>query len=212
MPAGSVSRVPVTDDSTSGKTRVPRPSKPPAKTARKTPRCERSPVRGKFTSAWRRNVADRWVVHWRVQDRLPWSEIVARDGRAERTLRAVVDDYLENVQEGDFVRPLGRDPIELVESMLNELAIMRDTVQAIVASSENEAVIVAAVREWRRIVKEVRELLQATGKLPRDLSVLRHLVEVRELSDVLDGLLDRLESGDITPQAVRTEVARTTTS
>lgn len=147
------------------------------------------------------------MIHWRLVERLPWSEIVARDGRAERTLRAVVDDYLENVREGDAVRPLERNPIELVEALLNELAIVRDTMVGLVNTSGDERVIVAAGREWRGVMKEVCELLQAVGKLPRDLSVLRHLVEVRELADVLDLVLDQLEAGTITPAQVRARVA-----
>ncbi len=164
-------------------------------------------MRGKIKSGWRRNVADRWVIHWRVAERLPWSEIVARDGRAERTLRGVVNDYLKHVEEGDFMRTLDRDPVELVESMLSELTVMRDTMVGLVQSSDNEAVVVAAGREWRRLVKEVRELLQAVGKLPRELGTMRHLVEIRELADVLGRLLDGLEEGTVTPQEVRMQVA-----
>jgi hypothetical protein len=109
-----------TGKSTSGITRkrasVSSSPKPPAQTARKTPRSARSASKGRFKSGWEKNVADRWTIHWRVVERLPWSEIVKRDGRSERALRAVVDDYLEHVQEGDAVRPLERDPVELVES------------------------------------------------------------------------------------------------
>jgi hypothetical protein len=181
-----------------------RTTKPPAK----KPRARAKRARGqKETSGWRRNVADRWVIHWRVFERMPWKEIVARDGRQERTLRRVVDDYLKHVEEGDFMRTLDRDPIELIESMLNELTVMRDVMVGLVQSSDQEAVVVAAGREWRRLVKEVRELLQGIGKLPHELGTMRHLVEVRELADVLDRLLDRLEAGTITPQELRAQVA-----
>lgn len=150
---------------------------------------------------------DRWVIHWRVFEGLGWSEIVKKDGRQERTLRRVVDDYLKNVEDGDAVKPLERDPLDIIESMVSELAIMRDTMQALVARSDDEKTVVAGVREWRRLVKEVRELLQGVGKLPRELGTLRHLVEVRELSEKLDGWLDRLEDGRITPQELRAQVA-----
>jgi len=164
-------------------------------------------VKGKITSGWRRNVMDRWVIHWRVFEKQPWAEIVKRDGRQRRTLERVVDDYLKHVEEGDAVRPLDRDPVELIESMLNELTVMRDTMAGLVQTSEHEAVVVAAGREWRRLVKEVRELLQGVGKLPHELGTMRHLIEVRELADVLDRLLDRLEAGTITPQELRAQVA-----
>ncbi|MGA9876457.1 MAG: hypothetical protein WBQ21_11680 [Solirubrobacteraceae bacterium] len=167
---------------------------------------ERSPSKRKIKSAWRRNVADRWVIHWRTQDRLPWAEIVARDGRSERALRKVVTDYMENVEEDDFVRPLERDPVELVEGLLSELMIMRDTMVAIVQSEEQAAVVVAATQEWRRLIKEVRELLQAAGLLPRDLGRLRNLLEARELADMLDRTLDELEAGTVSPAQVRTRV------
>lgn len=181
--------------------------KPPAKAARKMPRSARSAGKGRFKSGWEKNVADRWVIHWRAVERLPWSEIVERDGRSERALRAVVDDYLEHVQEGDAVRPLERDPVELVEALLNELTIVGDTMVGLIQSSEDERVIVAAAREWRHVEKELRELLQGVGKLPRDLGTLCHLVEVRELSDALDGMLTALEAGTITPEQVRARVA-----
>jgi hypothetical protein len=38
-----------------------------------------------------------------------------------------VDDYLEHVQEGDAVRPLEQNPIDLLAAMLDRLTIMRDT-------------------------------------------------------------------------------------
>ena len=158
-------------------------------------------------SGWRRNVADRWVIHWRVFEKQPWKAIVAKDGRQERTLRRVVDDYLANVESGDAVRPLERDPLDLIESMVNELMVMRDTMLGIIQSSADERVTVTAAREWRRLVKEVRELLQGVGKLPRELGTMRHLVEVRELSDMLDRSLDRLEAGEISAQELRAQVA-----
>jgi hypothetical protein len=195
-------------DSTSGGSASQRPSKPPAEKATKTPRSERSAVRGKFTSAWRRNVADRWVIYWRLTSRLPWAEIVARDGRSERTLRGVVEDYLENVQEGDAVRPLERDPVALVESMLAELELMRDTLAAITRTNENDAVVVAAVREWRRLARDVRELLQAVGVLPRELPTLRYTLELREAAKLLSRLLAGLEDGSQTPAAITEHMER----
>ena len=138
---------------------------------------------------------------------MPWSEIVKRDGRSERALRAVVNDYLEHVQEGDAVRPLEQDPIDLLASLLNELTIMRDRMVAMAMESTNEPVVIGATREWRCVVKEIRELLQAVGKLPRELGTMRHLVEVREMAKVLDGLLDGFEAGEIRRQEVRAQLA-----
>lgn len=153
-------------------------------------------------------MADRWVIYWRTQERLSWAEIVARDGRSERTLRGVVEDYLENVQEGDAVHPLDRDPVELVESMLSELALMRDTLAEISRTNENDAVVVAAVREWRHLARDVRDLLQAVGVLPRELGTMRFTLEVRAMAELLDGLLDGLEDGTVNPAHVREEVCR----
>lgn len=181
--------------------------KPPAKTARKTPRSARSAGKGRFKSGWEKNVADRWTIHWRVFEKLSWAVITARDGRSERALRAVVDDYLKHVQEGDAVRPMERDPIELIESLLSELSIVRDAMVGVMQTTEDERVVVVAGREWRRLLKELRELLQAVGKLPRDLGSLRYLIEVRELSEMLDKTLDELEAGSITPGQVRVRVA-----
>jgi hypothetical protein len=181
--------------------------KPPAKTARKTPRSARSASKGRFKSGWEKNVADRWVIHYRLIERLPWSEIVERDGRSERALRAVVNDYLEHVQEGDAVRPLEHDPVELVESMLSELIVMRDTMVGLVRSSDNDRVVVAAMREWRRLARDVRELMQAAGVLPREFGTMRFTLEVREAAELLGGLLDGLEDQSVTPQEVRAKVA-----
>src|ERR1700733_7340799 len=160
--------------------------KPKARTKSPKPPAKKAPAgrrRGeKMPSGWRRNVADRWVIHWRVFEKQPWKAIVAKDGRQERTLRRVVDDYLANVESGDAVRPLERDPLDLIESMVNELMVMRDTMLGIIQSSADERVTVTAAREWRRLVKEVRELLQGVGKLPRELGTMRHLVEAGEIS------------------------------
>jgi hypothetical protein len=67
-------------------------------------------------------------------------------------------------------------------------------------------VIVAATREWRHAEKELRDLLIAVGKLPRELSTLRHLVEVREMADLLGRLLDRFEAGEIGAGDVRAQI------
>lgn len=147
------------------------------------------------------------MIHWRVFEGESWESIAKRDGRTVRAVEKVVSDYLANVEEGDVVKPLERDPIVLIEGLLNELTVVRDVMVGLVEHSDDERVIVAAGREWRRVMKEARELLQAVGKLPRDLSVLRHLVEVRELSDMLDRVLDQLEAGTITPAQVRARVA-----
>jgi hypothetical protein len=77
-------------------------------------------------------------------------------------------------------------------------------------STENELVIVAAAREWRHVEKELRDLLIAVGVLPRDLWKLRHVIEVREAADVLEGLLDGLEDGSLTAQQVRARIAEWT--
>lgn len=182
--------------------------KPPAKTARKTPRTARSAKRGRFKSGWEKNVADRWAIHARVFERLPWSEIVERDGRSERALRAVVNDYLEHVQEGDAVRPLELDPIDLLTAMVDRLTIMRDTMAGLMQSTDNELVIVAAAREWRHAEKELRDLLMAVGKLPRDLGKIAFALEAREAADLLDRLLDGLEDGTLSPTQVREHVCR----
>ncbi|MGA8364510.1 MAG: hypothetical protein WB709_08310 [Solirubrobacteraceae bacterium] len=203
--------MPATGKSSSGIKRkrasVSSSPKPPAKTARKTPRTARSAKKGRFKSGWEKNVADRWVIHQRLMERLPWSEIVERDGRSERALRAVVDDYLEHVQEGDAVRPLEQDPIDLLAATLDRLGIMRDTMVGLMQSTENELVIVAAAREWRHVEKELRDLMIAVGVLPRDLWKLRHVIEAREAADILDGLLDDLEDGSLTAQQVRARIA-----
>ena len=141
-------------------------------------------------------------------ERLPWSEIVKRDGRSERSLRAVVNDYMEHVQEGDAVRPLEQDPIDLLAAMLDRIAIMRDTMAGLVQSTENELVIVAAAREWRHAEKELRDLLMAVGKLPRDLGKIAFALEAREAADLLDGLLGGLENGSYTPAHVREQIAQ----
>jgi hypothetical protein len=206
-----VSSVAATGKSASGITgkraSVSSSPKPPAKAARKTPRSARSANKGRFKSGWEKNVADRWVIHWRLIERLPWSEIVKRDGRSERALRAVVDDYLEHVQEGDAVRPLEQDPLVLLSAMLDRLAIMRDAMAGLMQSTESELVIVAAAREWRHVEKELRDLMIAVGVLPRDLWKLRHLIEAREAADLLDRLLNQLEAGEITAAGVREGIA-----
>jgi hypothetical protein len=181
--------------------------KPPAKTARKTPRSARSASKGRFKSGWEKNVADRWTIHWRLIERLSWGEIVQRDGRSERALRVVVDDYLEHVQEGDAVRPLEQDPLDLLAAMVDRLTLMRDTMAGLVQNSENELVIVAAAREWRHGEKELRDLLLAVGKLPRDLGRIAFALEAREAARLLDRLLDELESGEIGPAGVRERMA-----
>lgn len=72
---------------------------------------------------------------------------------------------------------------------------MRDTLAEILRTNENDTGVVAAVREWRRLARNVRELLQTVGVLPRELGTMRFTLEVREMAELLDGLLDGLEDG-----------------
>jgi hypothetical protein len=144
----------------------------------------------------------------RVIERLPWSEITLRDGRTERQLRRIVADYEKRADDGGLVAAsdLKRDPVQLIEAAIERLAMLRDAVVGIMLDASTDAMALGAARTWLAVEREYIELLQAVGKLPKELGTFRHLLDVRELATQLDRLLDGLESGELTPAAVRTQV------
>jgi len=145
-------------------------------------------------SAWQRQLRDRQVIHWRLFERLPWSVVAKRDGRTERQLRRVVDDYQRHVEDCDLAfSPLERDAVELVRMALDRLEIVRDTLTSIAANAETDAVAVGALRTALHAEAQVLELLQAVGKLPYDLGQMHRVIEERQLAE---GMLAAMEVFD----------------
>ena len=144
----------------------------------------------------------------RLIERLPWAEITLRDGRTERQLRRIVADYEKRTGDDGLVAAsaLQRDPVQLIEAELDRLEMLRDAVVAIMLDASTDAVALGATRTWLAIEGQYIGLLQAVGKLPKELGTFRHLLDVRELATQLDRLLDGLESGERTPAEARAQV------
>jgi hypothetical protein len=159
-------------------------------------------------SPWRRQLRDRQVIAMRLIERLPWAEITLRDGRTERQLRRIVADYEERAGDDGLVAAsaLQRDPVQLIEAELDRLEMLRDSVVGIMLDASTDAVALGAARTWLAVEQQYVQLLQAVGKLPKELGTFRHLLDVRELAIQLDRLLDGLESGERTPAEARAQV------
>jgi hypothetical protein len=140
------------------------------------------------------------VVRDRLEAELPWEEIAKRNGINARHCREVVRSWL-----GEAGPTADEDPIKVVDDLLRGYStdLWELTEAANAAWDErNVAAVIAAVRSRMEVRNKAVELLQATGRLPKDLGRLRVEVDVRWLTEVILEIFARHQ----VPAAARREL------
>jgi hypothetical protein len=84
---------------------------------------------------------------------------------------------------------VGRDPIQIVHSMLDRLESWVEQLAEVADSSETDTIKIAAVNAQLNALTRTAELMQATGILPHDLGTLRLELDVQTLAVKLVSVL-----------------------
>jgi hypothetical protein len=97
-----------------------------------------------------------------------WMTIAANYGLSERQCQQILADY-----RASHPRLRQRDPIEIVDDMLDHYQGAQEELAEISATSKHDATRVGAIRTRLDALAAQASLLRAVGVLPRDLGVLR---------------------------------------
>lgn len=76
-----------------------------------------------------------------------------------------------------------RDPVEIVEDMLAEYQAAMDDLGEVALSTTYDAVKVGAIRQRMACMRDMRELMQETGTLPKDLGQLKLSLELNVIAE-----------------------------
>jgi hypothetical protein len=83
-----------------------------------------------------------------------------------------------------------RDPATVVADMLDELQAISEQLAEIADSTANDAVRVGAIGRRLTVLRETRELMQATGVLPNDLGQLAVAIDLKAAADRMVAALE----------------------
>jgi hypothetical protein len=108
---------------------------------------------------------------------LSWATIAENYGLSERQCQAILADY-----RASHSRLRERDPIEIVDEMLDRYEAAQEELALVSATTEHDATRVGAIRTRLHALEAAAKLLMLVGVLPRDLGVLRHDLDVQQLA------------------------------
>ena len=115
-----------------------------------------------------------------------WTTIAANYGLSERQCQNVLADY-----RASHPRLRERDPIEILDDMLDHYQGAQEELAEISATSKHDATRVGAIRTRLEALAAQASLLRAVGVLPRDLGVLRADIDVQAMAGQANDVLDR---------------------
>ena len=119
---------------------------------------------------------------------LSWATIAATHELSERQCQTILADY-----RGSHPRLRERDPIEILNDMLDRYEAAQEELALVSATTKHEATRVGAIRTRLDALAAQTKLLIAVGVLPRDLGVLRHDIEVRAIAGEMVAVLTKFE-------------------
>lgn len=123
-----------------------------------------------------------------------WKDIAAEAGitmdSAKKAVRAL--------RESGIKHGIKDDPVKIIERYFEEFQLSVGGFEVIAVQALKENNLTAAVGA-KRSANEAREkvlaLLQMTGRMPQDLSALRHLIDLRAIAVRMLDVMDRFEEG-----------------
>jgi len=92
---------------------------------------------------------------------------------------------------------LDQDPMEIIQNLLEQISASAGDLElmAVAYSEAHPSAAVGAKKAAHEARRDLASLLQATGKLPKELGTLRHLVDVRAVAvQIITGLDEFLEA------------------
>ena len=108
---------------------------------------------------------------------LSWPTIAARYELTERQCQHVLADF-----RASHPRLRERDPIEIVDDMLERYEAAQEELALVSATTNHDATRVGAIRTRLAALEAQANLLMLVGVLPRDLGQLRHDLDVQQLA------------------------------
>jgi len=150
---------------------------------------EKRPERSKRLSAAQMVARDSLIVQ-RVAQGWSWPAIA---GEANLSISAAQRAHAARVREAPF--RLGADPVKVVENIFTAYQLSIGDFEAIASAAleKNQLAVAVGAKKGANDAREkVVLLLQATGRLPQDLTALRHLIDIRAIAvrmlDAVDSL------------------------
>ena len=117
---------------------------------------------------------------------LSWATIAGTYELSERQCQQILEDY-----RASHPRLRQRDPLELLDELLDGYQGAQEELAEISATSKHDATRVGAIRTRLDALAAQTNLLMLVGVLPRDLGQLRHDLDVRELARKTIAVFDR---------------------
>ncbi len=134
---------------------------------------------------------------------LSWTTIAGSFGLTERQCQNILADY-----RASHPRLRERDPIEIVDEMLDRYEAAQEELALVSATTKHDATRVGAIRTRLGALEAQANLLMLVGVLPRDLGVLRTDIDAQAMAgqaiDVLNRFGVPLEARRALIDAVRT--------
>jgi hypothetical protein len=115
-----------------------------------------------------------------------WTTIAANYGLSERQCQNVLADY-----RASHPRLRERDPLELLDDMLDHYQGAQEELAEISATSKHDATRVGAIRTRLDALAAQASLLRAVGVLPRDLGVFRADIDAQAMAQQAHDVLNR---------------------
>jgi hypothetical protein len=138
-----------------------------------------------------------WLVIVMRAAGMTWSEIVAIDGRSRGPLEAVVKRHREKARE-DPESVMDQTPEELLRLLVGRYEMTRQIALRAVSEAQSASELVGAAKALLQVQQELRDLLTVVGRLPADLSSLKHVLDLRRISaamlDAMDAFRERTEA------------------
>lgn len=169
-------------------------SQPAEKSARKPS----GPPPGRPSLSPSQRIARDSLIFQRAAEGWRQGEIAREAGIDTRQVRNI----LKKGMDGGDVRLLRKDPVEIVEWALTEYLNSYQGYTAHAAEAVGQEYI-SAMKARDAVMERITRLLQATGKLPRELGTLRHIVDLRAIGERVLIAMDDFEAGEISASKVR---------
>lgn len=157
-------------------------------------------VDGRKLTSVDKAIKDMLVVQMKGEG-IPIEEIARRDGRSDRQIRRVLEIYATNGLGGRGL--LDKDPVKLVEEMVDRTMAVWKIAAQMAATAKGENSRIGALNTMLRAEERLLSVLQSTGKLPKELGTMRHVIDLRALGAKMLDALDAWERGDADAESVR---------
>lgn len=128
-----------------------------------------------------------------------WASIATEHSLSQRQCQSIMREYRAS---NPTVRD--RDPIELLDDMLERYEGAQDQLAEIAASSTHDATRVGAIRTSLEALRAQADLLVGVGVLPSSLNSFRLEADVKRTADAIFEALDRCEVPDAVYESIET--------